>query len=378
MNKLLGIIVLSFLFCFSAIAKVKSNDLSFPKHFYTNNINACSFIGDESFKSNLTKIKVESLIKLDWMNEWSKGNSRSVNHENLTTPMSLFAVTTHTAIGNNDKDEINLAKNTLTKMASANILLDTISRKELKNKPRCWKNGNPEAPGWYHAYEFARDAFTNYLIIAIYLKEYLTKEELKIVDTYIKKMHKKFIKPHQFSVADKGFYAMGNGGIPNLAYANWANDKKLAAKEFNFRFKNIKNVFYEDGYINNNSFRGYRGLWYHSYGLNSALGYLYLAKLWGAEVPETVIKKVTKAAKVLNLGIKDYEKFSSRKYDGDQLNNNYKKKNARMHTHQNAIAIDTLMKLVTGVILENDPIYLRKRKKKGIDDLVGFNANCIK
>ena len=49
-----------------------------------------------------------------------------------------------------------------------------------------------------------------------------------------------------------------------------------------------------------------------------------------------------------------------------------------MHTHQNAIAIYTLMKLVTGVILENDPIYLRKRKKKGIDDLVGFNANCIK
>ena len=378
MKKVLGIIVLSFLFCFPSIAKVKSNDLSFPKHFYTSNIKACSFIGDESFKSNPTKIKIESLINLDWMNEWAKGNSRSVNHENLTTPMALFAVTTHTGIGNKDKDEINLAKNTLTKMASANILLDTISRKELKNKPRCWKNGNPEAPCWYHAYEFARDAFTNYLIIAIYLKEYLTKEELKIVDTYIKKMHKKFIKPHQFSVADKGFYAMGNGGIPNLAYANWANDKKLAAKEFNFRFKNIEKVFYEDGYINNNSFRGYRGLWYHSYGLNSALGHLYLAKLWGAEVPETIIKKVTKAAKVLNLGIKDYEKYTSRKYDGDQLNNNYKKKNARMHTHQNAIAIDTLMKLVTGVILENDPIYLRKRKKKGIDDLVGFNANCIK
>ena len=376
--KILSILFLSFLFCFPSIAKVKSNDLSFPKHFYTSNIKACSFIGDESFKSNPTKIKIESLINLDWMNEWAKGNSRSVNHENLTTPMALFAVTTHTAIGNKDKDEINLAKNTLTKMASANILFDTISRKELKNKPRCWKNGNPEAPCWYHAYEYAVDAFTNYLIIAIYLKEYLTKEELKIVDKYIKKMHKKFIKPHQFSVADKGFYAMGNGGIPNLAYANWANDKKLAAKEFNFRFKNIEKVFYEDGYINNNSFRGYRGLWYHSFGLNSALGYLYLAKLWGAEVPETIIKKVTKTAKVLNLGIKDYEKYTSRKYDGEQLNNNYKKKNARMHTHQNAIAIDTLMKLVTGVILENDPIYLRKRKKKGIDELVGFNANCIK
>ena len=55
---------------------------------------------------------------------------------------------------------------------------------------------NPEAPCWYHAYEFARDAFTN-LIIATYLKENLSKEELKIVNKYIKKMHKKFIKPEE-------------------------------------------------------------------------------------------------------------------------------------------------------------------------------------
>ena len=45
-----------------------------------------------------------------------------------------------------------------------------------------------------------------------------------------------------------------------------------------------------------------------------------------------------------------------------------------------AIAIDTLMEIVTGVKLEHDPIYLRKRKMHtpdGIDDLIGFNPNCI-
>ena len=45
-----------------------------------------------------------------------------------------------------------------------------------------------------------------------------------------------------------------------------------------------------------------------------------------------------------------------------------------------AISIDKLMLIVTGVKLENDPIYLRKREyhaKDGIDDLIGFNANCI-
>ena len=367
------------LFSFSAQAKVKSKDISFPKHFYVEQIETCPyFLGSDKFSSEITKERIKSLLNLDWMSEWAKGNSRSVNHENLSKPMKLFSIATHNAVGENNKESINEAKKIIVELAKKDFLFNTISRKELKEKPRCWKDGNPEAPCWYHAYEFARDSFANLMIIALYFKEDLNEEEFKIVNKYVEKMYKKFIQPHQFIVDDKGFYAMGNGGIPNLVYSNWTNDKKLAAKEFNFRFKNIEKVFYEDGYINNNSFRGYRGLWYHSYGLNSALGYLYLAKLWGAKIPETVMKKVTKAAEVLNLGIKDYEKFSSRKYDGDQLNNSYKKKNARMHTHQDALAIDTLMEMVVSVTLEDDRRYLELRKERGMDALVGFNANCIK
>ena len=377
MKKIL-LTLFSIFLCLSAEAKVKSKDISFPKHFYIDKIKSCSYVGGETFKSKYKKARIESLIRLDWMSEWALGNSRSVNHLNLTGPMSMFAVATHNAIGNNDKEDIDVAKEILIKIAKANVLLDTIGKEELKKKPKCWKDGNPEAPCWYHAYEFARDAFTNYLIIATYLKDNLNDEEFKIVNNYIKKMHKKFIKPDAFYDEDKGFYAMGNGGIPNLVFANWTNDKKLAAKEFNFRFYQIDKLFYEDGYINNNSFRGFRALWYHSYGLNSALGYVYLANLWGAEVPDTVINKITKAAEVLNLGITDYESFSSRKYDGEQKNNQYKKHNARKHTHQDALAIDTLMEIVTGIKLEKDITYLAKRPMYGIDDLIGFNANCIK
>ena len=90
------------------------------------------------------------------------------------------------------------------------------------------------------------------------------------------------------------------------------------------------------------------------------------------------MNKVKKASEILNLGITNYEKFSSREYDGEQNNNQYKKKHARMHTHQDALAIDTLMEMVVGVTLEDDPRYLELRKERGMDDLVGFNANCIK
>ena len=165
MKKIILAIIINLL-CFLNYgnAQVKSENITFPKHFYTEQIEVCLAAGNESFKSSYTKSKIESLINLDWMSEWAKGNSRSVNHENLTGPMTLFSVTTHTAIGNNDKEEINLAKNVLIQMAKANILYDTIGREELKEKPRCWKDGNPEAPCWYHAYEFARDALTNYTV----------------------------------------------------------------------------------------------------------------------------------------------------------------------------------------------------------------------
>ena len=367
------------LFSFSAQAKVKSKDISFPKHFYVEQIETCPyFLGSDKFSSEITKDRIKSLLNLDWMSEWAKGNSRSVNHENLSKPMKSFSIATHNAVGENNKESINEAKQIIVELAKKDFLFNTIGKKELKNKPNCWANGDGNAPCWYHAYEFARDGFANLMIIAIYLKEDLNKEEFTILNKYIKKMYKKFVQPDAFYDENKGFYAMGNGGTPNLIFAHWSNDKKLSAKEFNFRFYQIDKLFYEDGYINNNSFRGYRGLWYHSYGLYSALGYIYLAKLWGVKVPDNVMNKVKKASEILNLGITNYEKFSSREYDGEQNNNKYKKKNARMHTHQDALAIDTLMEMVVGVTLEDDPRYLELRKERGMDDLVGFNANCIK
>ena len=140
-------------------------------------------------------------------------------------------------------------------------------------------------------------------------------------------------------------------------------------------------MFYKDGYINDNSFRGLRGQWYHSYGVNIALGYVYIAKLWGAKVPEKVQNKLVNSAKVVNLAITDPDKFAERKNPNGKARNRIKNKNsATPHTHQMAIAIDSLMEMVVGIELEHDPIYLSKRKMHipdGTDDLIGFNPNCI-
>jgi hypothetical protein len=116
-------------------------------------------------------------------------------------------------------------------------------------------------------------------------------------------------------------------------------------------------------------------------GLDIALGYVYIADLWGAEIPKKLHNKLVKASKVANLAIADWDKFTSRKYSGTQHNKISSKDHARMHTSHQAFALDTLMKIVTGVELAHDPVYLQKRQwemKFGIDETIGFNPNCIK
>ena len=170
---------------------------------------------------------------------------------------------------------------------------------------------------------------------------------------------------------------MANGGMNILIYASWTNDKKLAPKEINFRFKEINKLYFKDGYINNNSFRGVRAQWYHSYGHNSALAYVYVAQLWGAEVPAKVMNKLVKASELVNLAIADRDAYLDRKFNGKNINITKDPSHARWHTHQDALGIDVLMKVVTDVDMLEDVVWESKKQNRGIDDTIAFNPNCI-
>jgi hypothetical protein len=337
-----------------------------------------------TFNDSRSINRVKGLIGYDWHADWeARSTSLSPLHNNITEPIKVFMSATHNSIGNDNQANIKIAKNLLIDLAKADTLYDSIGFYEVIKKPMCYAGGDINAPCWYHEYEFARGVFSNYMITALWLKDELNDQEFQIVDQYIKKMYKKFLKPTEsrcrFSCEeDEGFYQMANGGTSILIYASWTNNTKLAAEEINHRFKLIDMLFYEDGYINNNSFRGVRAQWYHTYGLDIALGYVYIAKLWGAEIPKKLQKKLVKASEVANLAITDYETFRSRPFSGDWVGSS-NPKDAKKHTHQMAFAIDTLMKIVTGVELEHDTVYLDKREyhaKDGIDDLIGFNPNC--
>ena len=377
------LILITCLLATNVSAKVKSSDITFPGKFYTKEIKSCSALPNKAKFSNAETFKtIEDVIGYDWATfHRETGTSLIVDHNVITVPGKLMLTALQHAIANNNQANLDIGKDLLLRIAKADTLYNSIGYYELQNKPMCWENNDPDSPCWYHEFDFAGQTFSNFMIAAIYLKSEFNEKELKEINRYIDKMYKKFLKPIRFRKQDRGFYSMANGGLSTLIYASWTNNKKLAAKEINHTFNEIDRLFYEDGYINNNSFRGGRGQWYHSYGVDIALGYVYIAKLWGAEVPEKVYNKLVNSAKVVNLAITDPDKFAERKNPDGKARNRITKKNQGIpHTHQMAIAIDTLMEMVVGIKLEHDPVYLSKREihmPDGTDDLIGFNPNCI-
>ena len=90
------------------------------------------------------------------------------------------------------------------------------------------------------------------------------------------------------------------------------------------------------------------------------------------------MNKLVKASELVNLAILDRDAYLSREFTGEYNGNvSTNPAHARWHTHQDSMAIDTLMKIVTDVDMVNDPVWNSKRKTKGIDDTISFNPNCI-
>ena len=124
-------------------------------------------------------------------------------------------------------------------------------------------------------------------------------------------------------------------------------------------------------------FRSNRSQWYHTYGVNATLGYIWIAKQFGAVIPEKIENKVINSLHVTNLAIEDREQFLSREWKRTRVTNTTRGANESWYTHPSGLGMDTLMMEMYGIELAHDPIYLNKRPKSGIDESIGFNPNCI-
>jgi len=386
MTIVVPILLLLILFPGIANAKVKAKDIEFPAGVYTDEIKSCSAIGYASLDQNFdvwvkgvkSRHSMQDFPGFDWSSYHTKfGDSRDSVHDVISKPSNIFTAAVHNAIGYGNQDKIDKAIQYLIKIAENKTLLNTISLDRLYKKPACWKNGDPASPCWYHQYEVAYQTWTVIMMGATQLKPYMTEKEFKIVNKWAKKFWAKYYKPRLKDKGTNGFYAHANGGLGILIYAHWSDNKKLAASEINFRLKRIDHWFMEDGYIKGNSFRGNRSQWYHTYGVNATLGYIWIAKQFGAVIPEKIENKVINSLHVSNLAIEDREKFLSREWKRKRVTNTTRGANESWYTHPSGLAMDTLMLEMYGIELAHDFMYLAKRPESGIDNSMGFNPNCI-
>jgi len=373
----------------SSESSLSTKNINFASDFYTDEIQSCSVLNNWNLSSDLKMVQeITDLIGYDWQSDWKENSTcGNVVDAKITVPMTKLMSATHTALAEKDIKSIEISKNILIELAKTNTLYNTVSYNDIKNKKNQWSSADAKNC-WYHVYERTAQFLTHYMITSIWIKEYIDDQEIKILNSYIDKMYKKFVdqeyKVNQFK-KDRGIYSFANNGLTVLVYAQWTDNEKLALKEINTRFSEFDKLIYKDGYLNNNSFRGVRAQWYHSYGVNAVLGYVHITQTWGIETPKNLKQKLIKASEVINLAITDYDTFRSRKWNNPNKNMNENWTNdpsrARMHTHQDAVGIGYLMQTIAGVELLPDSRYLELQyhnNKDAMDNDIGFPPNCLR
>ena len=407
-----------------------AKNISIPQYFFAHSINQnclmegkhehLSFGGVRSPLSlDLTKEKnfqwMDKLKFYNWKGDHDKrSDSLDVYMEQLTNRMNFLNATLDNAIIQGELDvQAKLAIKLLVAYAENNLMLDSTSIPEIyamKKKgtfDRCYKGkGNTKAVCHWHTAQEASRFAGQITIAALKVRPFMDKASSGIIGNYLKSLYEKFSQPWQDNHGKRwkkqsqvGFYQMGYGSFSVLAYAAYTQDKQLAHKTFEETYNYIDKRLLEDGFIVNNSFRGVRGFWYHTLGLNNILGFVALAGEWNYPLNDDFRLRISKAVDQMGLGARDIDayhaqwidKFNTKtyrlKFGGRDIyvgNSSLDEKDARYHIHQQAPFIDYLSKRYSDADVsffsqEVTGVKIWKYKKRGAyyDRMLSFNPKCI-
>jgi hypothetical protein len=358
---------------------------------------------------------MDKLKFYNWKGDHDKrSDSLDVYMEQLTNRMNFLNATLDNAIIQGELDvQAKLAIKLLVAYAENNLMLDSTSIPEIyamKKKgtfDRCYKGkGNTKAVCHWHTAQEASRFAGQITIAALKVRPFMDKASSGIIGNYLKSLYEKFSQPWQDNHGKRwkkqsqvGFYQMGYGSFSVLAYAAYTQDKQLAHKTFEETYNYIDKRLLEDGFIVNNSFRGVRGFWYHTLGLNNILGFVALAGEWNYPLNDGFRLRISKAVDQMGLGARDIDayhaqwidKFNTKtyrlKFAGRDIyvgNSSLDEKDARYHIHQQAPFIDYLSKRYSDADVsffsqEITGVKIWKYKKRGAyyDRTLSFNPKCI-
>ena len=414
--------------------KRKSNgaaeNISIPLYFFAGEINqSCLMEGKHEYLSFRAEhlpllLDLSDEENFQWMDKlkfynWKgdhdkRSDSLDVHMEQLTNRMNFLNATLDNAIIEGKLDvQAELTIKLLVAYAENNLMLDSTSISEIKAMKengtfdRCYKGkGNTKAVCHWHTAQEASRFAGQITIAALKVLPLMDEASSEVIGNYLKSLYEKFSQPWQDNHGKRwkkesqvGFYQMGYGSFSVLAYAAYTQDRQLAYKTFEETYNYINNRLLENGLIVNNSFRGVRGYWYHTLGLNNILGFVALAEEWNYPLNDDFKIRISKAVDQMALGASDIDtyhaqwmdKFNTKtyrlKFAGRDIyvgNSSLNEKDARYHIHQQAPFIDYLSKRYSDADVsffnqEAGGVKKWKHKKRGsyYDRMLGFNPKCI-
>ena len=354
---------------------VSAQNVTFPSDFFVERLqgSACSrFFSSSRLSSDL---KMISGIRLGTV---SSTNTLNVDHDALSKRWTKLLGVSYGAAARGDAASGQKIVATLVNLAQANALLDAPSYSNAK-RVECWRGGRSDRPCPLHVVQHTGYTGIAMLYSAVVLEEYMTANQRRVLDAYFGKIYKKFISPLAANHArSNGLYEFGDYGLGVLAYARWKRDAKLAKSEIRKRRSSFAKKINAQGMLTENSYRGYRGYWYHTLGAESALGYALVARSFGTDFfkdPKLGPRLQNLAIQTVNGG-RSYSEFRARALQKSPKNAIKDPKEEIPHMHQFAVGLPTIIKREYGYGVKTASAYKSKGRIETISRIIGFNADC--
>jgi hypothetical protein len=265
----------------------------------------------------------------------------------------------------------------LVRLAQSGRYLDEpnlLSWQQARSLPACYEAG-PSAPCPTHTPRFVTRMYANLMISAAVLDPYLTDADRAALRPWFDAAYRKFVRVDATG-NQHGIYDFGNMGMARLAYAQITGDMGIARNELSFRRGDFLKRIEPSGYIDQNSFRGVRGFWYHTYGLDPALSYALLARAWGVDffADPALGPRLRAAVAKTDLGVRDYAAFRAVGNRGDAYSTN--PADTRDFVHQYALNLYMIADREFGIVLPRSPMHDRLARLESFTQISGFSAGC--
>lgn len=348
--------------------------VNFPAYFYATSLDA-KYCVSSITTTNLERKIGAAVSTLESKSDIAPDSSSlTVSHDRMSDAWKLLIDASTTAATLNDQDSALAIVNALKRLAERETFLTGSSG------GKCWQSSSSKCPA--HSSQHRSFGAAALLISAINVRSFMTLEEQQEITKYAEKAYGKLLKNElreRFVKSKRGFYEFGHGSIPVVAYAAWMKNRKLLAKTYGQFEKWTKKVFEESGYVDNNSYRGVRGVFYHTLAVESALSAALIFKQYGLNAfdDEDILLRFKNALLKVDEGLLDYEKFQSKGFRGSGFSKNYSTniKDERRSVHSLAINLHLISSKIFGHDLAYRPSG--RLRANGASKLSGLDAKCL-